>query len=450
MQESLCGPPPMTKFHQSLKFRLYGFVLLVLLGIIAVIHSVVYVASRNFFDNEITLTAQAVATAVALHIMGDENIEAYTAFLAFVDEYKESQGAGPGEPAEEPMPQEFLEQGGEHFLFYQRMARHFEGVMERNRIVYIYTIRRLCDEYVEYILDGAEIGDEDHWSAPADIEYNEPVVRRVYTTGEPDRFGLNHYTNWSHLLGAYVPIFDKNGEIVGLLGVNICGTHLHNFLNRKQLILLAIYVCIICLALLVLSQYSNAILEPLVKDKLTGAFTKRYADKLIQDEMVFAAKSHKGLTLMVIDLDHFKKINDTFGHHFGDTVLTAVSEVIQNVLRQKDYFIRYGGEEFIALVPETDEKRAMMIAERIRANVEQTDIVNTERNVVVNMTISIGVSTLGLSPADASEFIDQADKALYVAKKTRNSVSLYVHETEKVFEDTEEYRSYVLSSAKRQ
>ena len=420
--------------------------MIALIGIIAIIHSAVYVTTRNFVESEITLCAQAVAISVALHITDD--IEAYKSFLTFVDQYRESQGVEPGEKVD-PMPYDYLAQDKENYEYYKKVAAYFAEIIEGTHFRYIYTVRKLNDDYVEFILDGAPFGCEEHHSPPGDTDDQYSYTLSAFATGQPSRFGLTHYDQWSYLLGAYVPIVDGDGNLLGLVGVNICGTHLNFQLNRKHMVLLVVYLSIVGLGVLILTRYSGTILDPLLKDKLTGAYNKRYAEKLIQDEIAIAIREHSDLALMVLDLDHFKNINDTYGHNFGDKVLTSVSQTVQSALRHRDYFIRYGGEEFIALFPKANAKSALEIAERIRHAVEGSKVFNEEQDIFVKVTISIGVTTLAFSSPTALEFIHHADKALYVAKKTRNSVSFYSHEAEVLLSDVSERDSYLQSAITR-
>ena len=418
----------MTKFHRTLRLRLIALSVVVLLGIIAVIHSAVYYKSRTFIENEIVLTAQGIAVAVAGTIMQD--IGAYKAFLAFVDEYKASRGYQPWERMDKPMSREhYTKPDCEHSQYYLRMQEYFARIKKYSHVKYIYTERKLNNDWIEFFLDAEPVGDPCH-SPPASVQENDKPRREAYSTGLPSRFGLTRYATWGYLLGAYAPILDDDGELLGLVGVNICGSHFHNHLNRLQLTLFVIYAAIVGFILFVLTRFSEALLEPLLKDKLTGAYTKRYAEQLIQSEIAAAIKGHDDLALVVLDLDHFKNINDTYGHNFGDRVLSSVSRTIQSTLRHKDYFIRFGGEEFIALFPKVKEERAMEIAERMRLAVEEGVILNEERDVPVKMTVSIGVTTLKDTAPSAREFVEQADKALYIAKQNRNTVSLYTPETE--------------------
>ena len=128
-----------------------------------------------------------------------------------------------------------------------------------------------------------------------------------------------------------------------------------------------------------------------------------------------------------MDLDKFKNINDTYGHPFGDVVLAKVSETIQKTLRPVDYVIRYGGEEFIAVVQSDAGVKPFDIAERVRLAVEKLSIRNEKQGVDIRMTISIGISTyvLGSTPA---AMIEQADKAMYESKKERNKTTLFTPE----------------------
>jgi len=127
---------------------------------------------------------------------------------------------------------------------------------------------------------------------------------------------------------------------------------------------------------------------------------------------------------MILDLDHFKRINDGYGHPFGDKVLTEVSKAIMKSLRQGDYFVRYGGEEFIAIVKSSKSVKIYDIAERIRMAVSDTVTYNDEHNIDVNVTVSTGISRYDMK-CSVDNLVERADKALYDAKKERNKVSLY-------------------------
>ena len=434
----------MTRFQRYIKFRLIIFSVIILTAIISVIHTAVYTMSRNLIEAELISNAQGVAVAVAHFVSND--IESYKAFLSKVDQYKATFGVHSNGTVlgNQPMPREMYEDDPYH----SRFRRVFRNIKEDNRVRFIYTQRAVDDKIVEFILDSMPIDAPDH-SPPGSTYDGDPTSIIAYNEGITTAFRLNYYEGWGYLLGAHAPIFDRDGTVVGVAGVDISGSHVASYLDRLQLILLVIYAFLVIVTLVVVTRFSVVIMEPLLKDRLTGAYTKRYAERLIQEEMAVAVKEKNDLTLMVLDLDHFKNINDTYGHAFGDKVLSAVSGTIQKALRQKDYFIRYGGEEFIALFPNVDKNRAADIAERIRESVSNTDITDDTKGISVKITISIGIACIAHFASNAVEFIDLADKALYVAKKTRNCSVFYTKDTEQLLADSEERGTFKSSSVMR-
>ncbi|MDR0328711.1 MAG: GGDEF domain-containing protein, partial [Planctomycetaceae bacterium] len=367
----------------------------------------VYLTTKNTIEEQIQQGAQAIAIAVAHYIM--EDTEAYESFIRdFVDTKSENSEYADDE-------------------YYKKMQAFFSDIKADSNVKFIYTERRINDEDIEFILDAEPMGTADH-SPPGKTDTCDSTEKQIYADRIPASYTPANFEQWGWLLGAFAPIFDRNGELLGLAGVDIDAHHLSVCLNSLQMILFAIYAAIIGLVCFFLIRYSEAILEPMYKDKLTGAYTKRYAEKLIHDEISAAIKGHKDLTLMMLDLDHFKNINDTYGHGFGDKVLSSVSDVIKKSLRENDYFIRYGGEEFLAVIPSVDDKRSVEIAERIRHAVEANEIFNEVKNILVKMTVSIGVANLKDTDVSVLTFVDYADQALYDAKKTRNCVSLYVQD----------------------
>jgi diguanylate cyclase (GGDEF)-like protein len=162
-----------------------------------------------------------------------------------------------------------------------------------------------------------------------------------------------------------------------------------------------------------------------ITDSLTGMFNRRQLLDLAQREVVHATRYKRELSLVIFDLDHFKRVNDNFGHIAGDKVLVAVSQFVQNSVRKCDIMGRYGGEEFAILLPETGIHKAMAMFERIRTAVASMTI-DLDRNVT-SVTISAGISQVHLDTQDSLEqLLDRADQALYVAKKNgRNQTQVF-------------------------
>ena len=394
----------MNRIHKSFKFKFVSLCMVALIAVMVVVHVAVYVTTKNIIENECSNSAQGIAVAVAHSIM--KNTDAYKAFIeSFVD-------------ADDP------DAGYYSDAYYQAMWAYFAEIKQHSNVKYLYTERRIDADTIEFVLDAEPLGAPDH-SPPTSRNPNDPWRESVYATGQPSMFGFTHYDQWGSLLGAYAPIFDSNGDLLGLVGVNIEGSYLYRHLSMLQMVMLGVYAFILFTAFLLLTKYSSAILEPMFKDKLTGAYIKRHAEKLIQGEIDGAVKGRRDLALFVLDLDHFKKINDTYGHGFGDKVLSTFAVTISGSLRQHDHFIRYGGEEFLLVIPNANEERSKGIAERLRRIVEEIVIFNEEHAISVRITVSIGVANLDRPVVRAQELIENADKALYAAKETRNSVRFF-------------------------
>ncbi len=157
-------------------------------------------------------------------------------------------------------------------------------------------------------------------------------------------------------------------------------------------------------------------------DPLTSLGNRGAFDHAIEHEVQMARRYDQDLSLLVIDIDFFKKINDTYGHDSGDQILKSVANTLNATTRLTDLTYRYGGEEFVILLGKTNALGAAIIAERIRENVANTTV-NTDK-AAVGVTVSIGVSTLN-SEMDAKTLFSQADKALYSAKNNgRNRVEI--------------------------
>jgi diguanylate cyclase (GGDEF)-like protein len=161
-------------------------------------------------------------------------------------------------------------------------------------------------------------------------------------------------------------------------------------------------------------------------DPLTSLYNHRFFQETLQKELMRAVRYSKPLSLMIMDIDHFKKFNDTHGHLIGDLVLRHVARIFENSVREKiDTVARYGGEEFAVILPETTAEGALKFGERIRSKVESTPIASEKG--LLHVTLSIGIaSTAHIASTKNSDIIEVADKALYVAKEAgRNQVKVY-------------------------
>lgn len=154
-------------------------------------------------------------------------------------------------------------------------------------------------------------------------------------------------------------------------------------------------------------------------DALTGAYNRRKITHILTQELERYRRYQQKLSVILMDLDHFKNVNDIHGHHVGDDVLKQVALIASSSLRDVDFFGRWGGEEFIILCPSSDVFQAQVIAERLRQLIEIDSLMS-----VLRVTSSFGVAAY-TEELDGQELIHCADIALYDAKKNRNAVCVY-------------------------
>jgi len=155
------------------------------------------------------------------------------------------------------------------------------------------------------------------------------------------------------------------------------------------------------------------------KDQLTGLYNRRYLDEILYKEIERTKRHKHDLSFILIDIDHFKRVNDKYGHQKGDEVLSSVARIITESTRINDSVFRYGGEEMCVILPETNISNALKAAEKIRKSVENRSLSLTG----IKITISLGVSCFTKERNNAQLMIESSDKALYSAKQNgRNKV----------------------------
>ncbi len=171
--------------------------------------------------------------------------------------------------------------------------------------------------------------------------------------------------------------------------------------------------------------FQRQMYESALRDGLTKAFNKKYFTDRLESEFTFATRHASPLALVLFDIDHFKKVNDTHGHQAGDHVLFEISTLLSGALRAEDVFARYGGEEFAVICRGSDETQAQVVGERMRKSVESHRFVY--EGALIPVTISVGIAVLpNAAVKDANDIVGFADQALYKSKNAgRNRVTVY-------------------------
>ncbi|PIU58097.1 MAG: hypothetical protein COS89_02160 [Deltaproteobacteria bacterium CG07_land_8_20_14_0_80_38_7] len=229
-----------------------------------------------------------------------------------------------------------------------------------------------------------------------------------------------HRLDGTSLLSA--PLIYK-GEVLGAINFGRQGVGSFSYSDIKMLSLVAGHIAL---------SIANAKLytktrELSVKDELTKVYNRRHFQQMLQMEWKRSVRFSRNLSIVMIDVDHFKNYNDKFGHLQGDHVLSQIGEILKNNLREVDTVARFGGEEFVILLPDTDKRGAIAVAEKIRGFVEAHKFTNENWQQTKEITISAGIASYPEDVDEIDEMIDHADIALYKAKEEgRNRVVCYV------------------------
>ncbi|MDA0282607.1 MAG: diguanylate cyclase [Planctomycetota bacterium] len=174
-------------------------------------------------------------------------------------------------------------------------------------------------------------------------------------------------------------------------------------------------------------RFQDMLAQRAMIDGLTGLWNRAHFDQRMHEEVAAAARYSRPMSLIMMDVDKFKNLNDSHGHPFGDEVLQAVGDVLQQTARTTDWPCRYGGEEFGLILRETDLDGAVVMAERVRASIEGLLLRNKSQMVPVTASFGVVATTLCMNPCDLSPqwIIESADRALYAAKESgRNRVCI--------------------------
>ncbi|MFH1873801.1 MAG: diguanylate cyclase [Pseudomonadota bacterium] len=248
--------------------------------------------------------------------------------------------------------------------------------------------------------------------------------RRIYVKDTSKENRCIHYKGEHRLDGSSLlcaPLIYK-GEILGVINFGRPGINSFSFSDIKMLSLVSGHVA---LAIANARLYTKT-RELSVKDELTQVYNRRHFQQMLQMEWKRSVRFSRDISVVMIDVDHFKAYNDTYGHLQGDAVLKEIGKILRNNLREVDTVARFGGEEFILLLPDTDKHGAIAVAEKIRHLVEEHKFTNDDWKETKQMSISAGVASYPDDVQEMEEIIDHADIALYRAKEEgRNRVICY-------------------------
>ena len=285
---------------------------------------------------------------------------------------------------------------------------------------YIYIVYKDRRGHFRYLLDGSK-EDQGEFNQKIDVS---PRWNTVFATKKP--LVLSHHKLQTLWITYLYPII-YNNKVQAILAIDFSSHFLRVLHNALQpLKYLSAFVFLIISALLLIVGFQIYIYIKTKKesftDSLTGLANRAYLRHFLETHNI------DDYYIFMFDIDHFKKINDTYGHKMGDHVLRTIAQTIKKILRSEDILIRYGGEEFLGFVKKSDPKNALAIAERIRQTIEK-HIFSTDDGQKFSVTLSMGVNLHPEHFKTTSDALKYADELLYIAKRSGRNKIVYQKES---------------------
>jgi diguanylate cyclase (GGDEF)-like protein len=266
------------------------------------------------------------------------------------------------------------------------------------------------------------------------VHKGEGIAGRVFENGEPllvediekdPRINQKNKPRYKTKSFVSIPL-SIEGKIVGVL--NISDKITGDVFNEKDLRLIQFFATNASVAIerSLLHKKSEDLRELSVTDPLTGVLNRRYLDDRLAEEIARFNRYKHPFSLLMVDIDEFKKYNDTYGHITGDRILKILASTILSSLRNIDIAARFGGDEFVLILPQTPKADAINIANRIKENVEKIFLSQTEKLPFTDLTVSIGLTSYPEDASSAAELLEKTDQALYLAKKGGRNRLVYL------------------------
>lgn len=313
-------------------------------------------------------------------------------------------------------------------VYYAKMQKVFRDIREKTEMKFLYCGKRISEDEMIYLFDG-EAPDSGLFSPLGSKDNLDEMEQHFYQGKTSGYTPIIDDTEWGELLTGMTPIIDPStGEVVAHVGADVSVESVYTSLSRaKNVIMINAFIIIVITSLIIyrLLRMSSRFTET---DYLTGLHSKGYQERFLEQQIKKSTSSGKPFPLIMIDFDDFKLINDKYGHHFGDTVLKSVSEILKICTRSIDCCARYGGDEFVIILPESDLEYATLVCQWLQKEVSNLKL--RAKNDVVSVSISIGVALwkTGMTP---EQILDRADKALYHSKRTgKNKTVVYTDDLE--------------------
>jgi diguanylate cyclase (GGDEF)-like protein len=318
--------------------------------------------------------------------------------------------------------------GNYDVVYYEKMQQIFRDIREKTGSRYIYCGKRISENGIIYLFDG-EATDSAQFSPLGSKDTLDEFEQDIYNSNSPGYTPIVDNSEWGELLTGMAPVIDPaTGDAVAHIGVDVSVDSVHNALENVRKVLMFnafLFTVITSLIIYHLLRMSSFFTET---DYLTGLHSKAHQERFLDQQIKKSISNGKTFSLIMIDFDDFKRINDEYGHQFGDTVLKAVAEIIKICTRSIDCCARYGGDEFVIILPEVNLEYATLVCQWLLNEVSNLKL--KSRDAVVPVSISAGIAQWE-NTMTAEQIVIRADKALYHSKRSgKNKVVVYSEELE--------------------
>lgn len=367
--------------------------------IVSVLYYIIYSNIENLIVTELAKNAMNTAATTASFI--ERDIEPYRA-LSDVQVYD------PGSYDEE---------------YYESMLLVFQKLKKDTGASFIFTEKKIADDKIQYILDGEAPSSEEFSPIGTEDTMGETELR-AFHEGRILATDMIRDPVWGDFLTGFAPIIDRaDNHVVGLVGVDFSLDYVQTLIGHIKFLIAVCFYTIAAFStfviyIIMVQKYKN-----FERDQLTDLYSKRYFDQQIVRIMERSKWSKRPFSLAVIDIDDFKNINDTLGHVAGDEILRSVGKLMKKNLRYADLCFRYGGDELVLVLPDTEADSAKQICERIITAIgeHKFDI----GGKIIHITMSIGLAQWD-GRMDADQLVACADREMYLSKNAgKNRVSLH-------------------------
>ncbi|MDP2425985.1 MAG: diguanylate cyclase [Candidatus Izemoplasmatales bacterium] len=308
--------------------------------------------------------------------------------------------------------------------YYTKMIQRFATYKSDLKAAFVYTIKITSNTEYVYLLDGEDPNSDD-FSPIGSIDELSEIELQVFQTKTATFTGLIYSERWGTYVTGFAPIIHPDSQqVLGLVGVDYRDTHVQTILQTMSQAIIWGSILLSTFAGFFIYKILDQRFIALETDYLTGVSSKRSHERFLEQAMKSAMKNNKPLTLIMLDIDNFKQINDIYGHDFGDEVLRLVGVQLIQLKRSHDSIARYGGDEFIFVLPNTTTEDAKAFANLIQERINQISLNPDDK--ALQITVSMGIASI-FDIDDPSKILIAADRAMYLSKNTgKKKFTIYV------------------------